>query len=75
MIKEKSVARSTVVCSGKERVKHVYLSSNNSIEVSVVGDRPSKELRYFLLKYEGELVLFIHSFIGNHFTDFFLHYL
>ena len=47
----------TTVCSGGGRQKQVYTSLTDALEVRILGVKSSREPSYFLLKYEGKVVL------------------
>ena len=49
-----SGTRSTRICSGTERVRHVYLSRGNHMEVRIVPKKNQDVSSQFLLKYEGK---------------------
>lgn len=56
-IKEESVSRSTTVCGGSGRERHIYTSVTNTVEIRIVGQPSTDDGRdHFLLKYEGKQV-------------------
>ena len=62
MIREQSVVtRETTVCGGEQRVKNVYLSSSNVLEIQMSRYTQPKKAAHFVLRYEGELNLKISS--------------
>ena len=58
-ISEKSVSRSAVVCGGETRLKVVYLSTTNAVDVTISTNRHPAKRAMFLIKYEGESRRFI----------------
>ena len=54
MIMEKSKSRSIDVCGGWRRVRPVYQSVTNQIEIQLIGTLIRDHLPKFLLKYEGK---------------------
>ena len=60
--RERSYNRTHVVCAGLDRVRQVYLSLSNSLEVSVI-DRP-KDLGQFVLFYQSKLRQLLTKLIG-----------
>ena len=56
-IEEKDVARSTIVCGGERREKNVYISVTNEVEVHVMNRRTIGQHQYFLLKYNGNIMI------------------
>ena len=55
MIKETEVPRTTTICGISERVKSVYTSTSNKIEIHIVSRKSGRNGEHFLLKYEGKL--------------------
>ena len=53
IVEEESVGRSTVICGGDTREKHVYLSSSNEISIQITG-RKTNPVNHFIIKYEGK---------------------
>ena len=55
VIKEKPYDMDTPVCGGKTRIKNVYQSVSNSIELYIMNHRGYSAFGRFFLKYEGIL--------------------
>ena len=54
VIRERSaVTRETTVCGGEQRIKNVYLSASNVLEIHLSRYNSPKKAAYFLLRYEG----------------------
>ena len=51
-----------VICSGSARVKHVYLSTNHSVEIRILADKEARLLSQFLLKFEG-IILYYFAYL------------
>ena len=74
-IRESGSVRSTVVCGGETRMKVVYLSATNQVDVTISTYRLPEKRARFLLKYQGKsavmhpyvhfsfILLFVHSFL------------
>ena len=45
--------RSVTVCGGESRIKHIYTSDTNTVEIRVLTGKSSRAKRSFLLQYEG----------------------
>ena len=55
-VREESAPRSVTVCGGEGRVRHVYTSLSNRVEVRMMAaNLPHLPEHYFLLRYEGKL--------------------
>ncbi len=52
ILKEEDASRSVTICGGEERVKAIYLSTSNTVEVRIIGGMAKRNSRYFLLHYE-----------------------
>lgn len=61
LIKEKTSASPTIVCSGNERTRGVYVSDGNVVEIQLVHTRHRKESAHFLLRYSGEVLILTDS--------------
>ena len=55
IIKEQYPGRSVTVCGGSDRMKHIYESDTNSVEVRFLGTTANRNRKNFVLEYEGEL--------------------
>lgn len=54
VIKDKAAAQSSqTVCGGEGRIKNVYYSASNELEVRFVLKTNSEEQKYVLLEYTG----------------------
>ena len=53
LIKEPRSSSPTIVCSGNQRTKGVYLSDGSVVEIQLVHTRHRKEAAHFLLQYSG----------------------
>lgn len=51
-LEERGASRSTIICGGEQREKHVYTSVTYEVEIHIMGRRAKNS--YFLLKYEGK---------------------
>lgn len=56
-VEETDAARATLVCGGEGRVRNVYLSVTNRVEVHVMNRRVHGKPQYFLIKYQGEFII------------------
>ena len=54
VIKEAGTVSPTIVCSGNQRTRGVYLSEGHTVEIQLVHTRHRKEAAHFLLKYSGK---------------------
>lgn len=62
VIAEPSAGRSTIVCGGHFREKHVYKTVTNEVRVHILSRKqPMHPAKHFVLHYEGKLKLFICS--------------
>ncbi len=52
-LEERDASRSTIVCGGEARVKHVYISVTHEVEIHVMNRRMQGKSQYFLLHYKG----------------------
>ena len=52
-IREATNTRSITVCGGNNRVRHVYTSVTNQIELRILNSKTPHDPLYFLFKYEG----------------------
>ncbi len=52
-IREATNTRSITVCGGNARVRHVYTSVTNQIELRMLNSKTPHDPLYFLFKYEG----------------------
>ena len=54
IIRENDQARNTItVCGETERVRHIYTSVSNSLQVRIMPGIGKEKSKYFLIKYEG----------------------
>lgn len=56
ILKESEAGRSVTTCGGQERIKQIYTSTSNAVEIRVLTGVSSKS-RYFVIKYEGKRLL------------------
>ncbi len=49
-----SETRNTRICSGKDRMRHVFLSRSHAIEIRIIPNKNEDISSQFLLQYEGE---------------------
>ncbi|KAI0209179.1 hypothetical protein LSAT2_006149 [Lamellibrachia satsuma] len=56
-IRERGAVRSTIVCGGETRLKVVYLSSTNQVDLTVSTYRLPEKRAMFLIKYQGTYLI------------------
>ncbi len=47
-------SRSSTLCGGEQRMRNVYVSDGNTVEIEIIPAKNSKSSAAFLLKYEGK---------------------
>ena len=52
-IREATNTRSITVCGGNSRVRHVYTSVTNQVELRILNSKTPHDPLYFLFKYQG----------------------
>ena len=61
VIRERPLARGHTVCGGEQRIKHVFTSQTNEVDIRILGGNSNAEnnAQYFLLEFQGEFFLTI----------------
>ena len=54
-IKEEARTKSVSICGGTKRMRHIYLSVGNRIEIMMSTDLQRDKRGHFLLRHEGQL--------------------
>ena len=58
IIEEESAGTTQTICGGYSRIKHVYTSTSNSLEIRIVDlNQDDENTRNFVIEYEGMLNL------------------
>ncbi len=56
LIKEGSGVRETPICGGQDRVRNIYISESNSVEIKLLNANTPEDKAYFMIHYEGKLL-------------------
>ncbi len=65
-IKERTMAGSVTVCGGDQRERTIYTSETDSVQIEVANMKLSKNVAYFLFKYEGMYCFNLKNMVHPH---------
>ncbi len=54
VIRDGTQSRPVIACGGEDRIKHIYMSKSNSIELQIKNRRLLATVGAFLIKYQGK---------------------
>ncbi len=70
VIRERSQSRGYTVCAGEQRIKHVFNSQTNEVDVRILGGQSSEaEAQYFLLEFQGKWRNNEYMYLVNNCSD------
>ena len=53
IVREREGGRSTTICGGSQRERHIYLSHGHAVEIRIIHGQNRDNGKHFVMKYEG----------------------
>ena len=58
IVRERDGGRSTTICGGSQRERHIYLSHGHAVEIRIIHSQNRDNEKHFVIKYEGNSSLY-----------------